>query len=523
MQHKIYKSLIDSVMVRRKDLMFLSMEELVAYGKKLSTRAKSESLDKLLVDAYALVCEVTKKVVREHPNIRATQIMAAVGLHEGKFIEMQNGEGKTLAATMPAYLNSLKEQHVHIATYNDYLACRDALWMGPIYAALGLTVGVVVSGAQYQLQWDIHDDTKEEGGDATYRLVSCSRANAYACDVTYGTHADFVMDYLKDNLAIRAIDIVQNSHLDYIILDEADSVLIDNANQMAEIVEVIPIDQSWYRTLFDVAKQLQQSQDYRVSTASYIAIELTASGIARTEVLLRQEGLLGISEPLYGVEAAGIAEQVIQSLYAMHAYKKDRDYIVVDGRVKVIDTYTGRVIGGSKFQRGIQQAIEVKEGVEVTPRYRKKASISYQHFFKYYKKMAGMTATAKEHSKELSAVYNKHVVEIPPFISSQRKDYIDLIYLTQKGRLYAVIAMIEEVHQKGQGQPILVNTMSIEMADEIGGLLKERDINCHVLHAKHAEKEAEIIAQAGQQGAVLTVNHFRTHWLITGTVLGIPR
>ncbi len=497
----MYRILIDDIMSRRKDLMYLSVEELAAYGKKLDTRAKSEPLDKLLVDAYALVCEVAKKVVREHPNIRTTQIMAAIALHEGKFVEMQNGEGKTLAATMPVYLNSLKKQHVHIATYNDYLARRDALWMGPIYAALGLTVGVVVPEAQYQLQWDIHD-TKEEEQYATYGLVFCSRKNAYACDVIYGTHLDFVFDYLYDNRAARAIDIVQGGHLDYIILDEADSVLIDKAHEMPRIAENIPTDQFWYRTLFDIAKQLKKSRDYSISTTRYITIELTTLGIARTEALLRQVGLLGTNEPLYGVEAAGIAEQIVQSLRAIHTYKKDRSYIVADGRVKAVDTYTGRVLEKSPFQRGIQQALEVKEGVEVTSRNRTMASISYQHFFKLYKKMAGMTATAKEHRPELLAVYNKHVVEIPPFAGSRRKDYADLIYRTQKGRLHAAIDEIEATHQKGQGRPILVNTMSIEMADKVGQLLSERGIECQVLHAKHAAIEAEIIAQAGKRGTV---------------------
>jgi preprotein translocase subunit SecA len=498
----MYRILIDDIMSRRKDLMYLSVEELAAYGRKLDTRAKSEPLDKLLVDAYALVCEIAKKVVREHPDIRTTQIMAAIALHEGKFVEMQNGEGKTLAATMPVYLNCLKGQHVHIATYNDYLACRDILWMGPIYAVLGLTVGVVMSEAQYQLQQDIHDDTKEEDHDVTYKLVLCSRANAYACDVVYGTHVVFVFDYLRDNQATRAIDIVQGGHLDYIILDEADNVLIDNANQMMQIIEKIPVVQSWYHTLFDIAEQLQKPQDYNIFTTSSTAIELTTLGIARTEEFLWQKGLLRTKVPLYGVEAVGVAEQIIQSLHAIHTYKKDRDYIVVDGRVKVIDFYTGRVQEGDKFQRGIQQAIEVKEGLEVTSREMTMASISYQHFFKHYKKMAGMTATAKEHYKELSVVYGKHVVEILPFTSSQRKDYTDLIYRTQEGRLNAVIDEIEAMHRKGQGRPILVNTMSIEMADEIGRLLKERDINCQVLHAKHAEIEAEIIAQAGKRGTV---------------------
>lgn len=496
------KKLIENILSRRNELMYHSLQELTSCGKELMERARSGPLDNLQVEAFALVCEVAKNVVNDHPGMRATQIMAGIALHEGKFVEMQNGEGKTLAATMPAYLNTFKEQHVHIATYNDYLARRDALWMGPIYAALGLTVGVVVPGEQYRLQYAFQRDEQEDEYTSMCSLLPCTRQNAYACNVVYGTHTDFIMDYLLDNLVQRASDVVQGGHLDYLILDEADSVLIDKANEMPRIVRKLAINDAWYHRLLEIALQLQEPKDYLLSRNWSTTIELTLAGIARAEALLRQANLLEQDVPLYSAEAAGLAEQIVQSLRAIHIYKRDQDYIVVDGCVLTVDFYTGRAEKNTPYPGGLQQAIEAKEGVALTERSRTTASISYQHFFKLYKKTAGMTATAREHRPELLAVYNKRVVEIPPFASSRRKDEPDRIYRTQQGRLEALLEEIEERYQSGRGRPLLVNTMSIEMADSIGQSLSDRGIPCQVLHARHARSEAEIIARAGKRGTV---------------------
>lgn len=514
--------LVNDIMARKQQFQ-RNLEELIAHGSSLRERAKEKQLNELLVDAYALVCEVATIVVKEHPNVRRQQIQAAIELHKGKIVEMENGEGKTLAATMPAYLNSLKEGHsVHIATYNDYLAHRDALWMGPIYATLGLNVGVIDSEKSYRLQAippSLSEPTPTQEAETGYTLTSCTRASAYECDIVYGTHAEFALDYLRDNTVTSEADLVQNDRLNFIILDEADSVLIEDAHTPVQVVKKHAVDAQRFRSMSWVANELQTPQDYIVVPFQW-SIELTKDGIVNAELLLRQQGILSETGRLYSIDSPGITQQLIQALRAKQFYHRDKQYIVVDGRVEPINMTTGRSLKRSSYPGGIQQAIEAREGVEITEMNVVKASISYQHFFKHYAKMAGMTATAKEHRRELRVVYNKRIVTIDPFKPSQRKPWPDRIYKTSeqrlngvideiarlhepgKGRPLLIIDEVERLHQQGNGRPLLINVRDIKQADELGQRLRERGIIPQVLHAKNEAEEAKIIQNAGQCGAL---------------------
>jgi preprotein translocase subunit SecA len=459
---------------------FLSLSELQAKSDQLRQRAKGESLDAILPEAYALVREMAYRILNMRPY--DVQIMGAIALHEGRITEMSNGEGKTLVATLPVYLNCLSGQGVHVATYNDYLARRDALWMGPLYAALGLTVGVIQLGSlSYRLE-QIADH---------YQLIACERKAAYDCDVTYGTHQEFVFDYLRDNLVLEKEELVQDQ-LDYIILDEADSVLIDLARGPKNIPEYLEYDPNFYRKMMTVAKSLLQNRDY-ILIVQYSAVELTYEGICASQ------NLLGI-EDLYSVTQAGVAQQLIQSLQALHYYKPDREYIVDQDTIVVIDQYTGRRSPGGLFPNGLHQAIQAKEQVSITPEQYILATISFQRFFPLYKKMAGMTATAKWREDELQEVYNAKVVVIPPNNELHREELTDRIYQTKEAQFDAIIAGTKEINDIGR--PVLIGTQTIEEAEKIRDLLADEGIEAQVLHAKNDEHEARIIAAAGRKGAV---------------------
>lgn len=464
----------------------LSDDELVARGDELRTQVKNGQVpEKNLIEAYALVREVIYRISKI--RLYDEQIMGAIALYNGLIIEMQNGEGKTFVAISPAYLRYLSGQRVHIATDNDYLASRDALWMGPIYAALGMSVGIIEAGDQaYRV---ILNDS------STCTKVSCTRKDVYSCDVVYGAHTEFVFNYLDDNLALDLQNIVMSDYLDYIILDEADSALIDRARTPVRRVKVLGCDPDWYRTVLEVCQQLQLTRDYDRRT-----FELTEQGMKNVENLLKMQNLLKGSGSLYDTQNAGLADQLLQSLRAIHLYKRDREYIVKDGMVMPVDSSTGRPLRGGGFSNGVQQAVQAKEGVPVTPETVPLAEISYQHFFKLYKAMAGMTATARERSQEFLDVYGKAVIEIPLHQPNRRKNLTDLIYRTPAGRLNAVLAEVEEMHT--QGRPVLINTLTVEKAEELVALLVAEGIPCSVLHARHYEQEASIIQKAGSKGAV---------------------
>ena len=461
-----------------------SDSELARIRDSLVERAKNgSSLDELLPEAYALVREVADRTLNMRPY--DNQIMGAIALHEGTIIEMANGEGKTLVATMPAFLNTLAGQKVHIATYNEYLAARDARWMGPLYTRLGLSVAVITRepDVAYRL----------EKRNAIYDLIICSRREAYACDVTYGTYQDFVFDYLRDNSVTSEQEAVQEG-LDYIILDEADNVLIDLADTPNILASALSTDLNLYEALFAVAQNLQQGQDYLL-----YPLQFTMRGIDHAEAMLRAVGII-VDNSLYSIENAGIAAQLLRSICSIHFYAINREYIVQNGSVIPIDIYTGRLKVGGTFSNGIHQALEAKEGVSITPENLPRATISYQYFFKLYHKMAGMTATAIERDNEFRNVYSARVVVIPPNQPIRREEFPDLIYRTDSGRTQAVLDEVKELHSIGR--PVLINTLTIEKADEIGELLDKEAIPYMMLHAKYHEREAQIIAQAGRSGAV---------------------
>nr|WP_276318678.1 preprotein translocase subunit SecA [Marinitoga lauensis] len=381
---------------------------------------------------------------------------------------MKTGEGKTLVATLPVYLNALTEKGVHLATHNDYLAKRDAQWMGPVYEFLGLSVGFIQAGMDNE-----------------------DRKKAYQCDVTYGTANEFGFDYLRDNLVYDLNDKVQRGH-HYAIVDEADSILIDEARTPLIISGPSDTPSHLYTKFASIARKLRRDEDFTLDEKSK-AVILTDEGISRLEKML------GI-ENLYDPKNIHFLFHTLNALKALHYFKRDKDYIIQDGEVIIVDEFTGRLMHGRRYSEGLHQAIEAKEGVKVKEESLTYATITFQNYFRMYEKLAGMTGTAKTEEDEFKQIYNCEVVVIPTNKPVIRKDKNDLIYKTQKEKWNAVINEIKERFKKGQ--PMLVGTTSIETSELLSHMLKKEGIPHNVLNAKYHEKEAEIIAQAGQKGMI---------------------
>ncbi len=428
--------------------------------------ADGETLDDLLPEAYACVREAARRTIgQRHFDV---QVMGAIALHEGQIAEMNTGECKTLTSTMPAYLNALLGRGVHIVTVNDYLAKRDSEWMGPIYRLLGLRVGLI----QAQM-------TPEQ------------RRPAYAADITYGTNNEFGFDYLRDNMAMRAEDMVQRGHY-YAIVDEVDSILIDEARTPLIISGMVADSAKWYQTFARLAPRLQRDVDYEVDEAKK-TIAITESGVAKVEEAL---GIDNLYEHIH----TPLVHHLQNALRAKELYKRDVDYIVTNGEVKIVDEFTGRILEGRRYSEGLHQAIEAKEGVRIKEENQTLATITIQNYFKMYEKLAGMTGTAKTQLAEFEQVYKLGVVEVPTNRPMIRVDHQDVIYKTEEAKWRAVVEDIVERHRKGQ--PVLVGTISIEKSEKLSAMLNRRGIPHHVLNAKNHEKEAMIIAQAGRKGAV---------------------
>ncbi|RMG59373.1 MAG: preprotein translocase subunit SecA [Deltaproteobacteria bacterium] len=427
---------------------------------------KGESLDDLLPEAFAVVREVSKRVLgMRHFDV---QLIGGVVLHEGKIAEMKTGEGKTLVATLPVYLNALTGKGVHVVTVNDYLARRDAEWMGPIYNFLGLEVGVIVHGL---------DDEE--------------RKKAYAADVTYGTNNEFGFDYLRDNMKFSLDDMVQRE-LHYAIVDEVDSILIDEARTPLIISGPSEESTEKYYVANSVVTQLRKERDYTVDEKARTAV-LTEEGVARVE------RLLGVDN-LYDPKNMDILHAVNQALKAHALFKRDVDYVVKDGEVIIVDEFTGRLMPGRRYSDGLHQALEAKEGVKIESENQTLASITFQNYFRMYEKLAGMTGTADTEAVEFKEIYNLDVVVIPTNKPMIRIDYPDVVYRTEKEKFRAVVEEIKELYRVGR--PVLVGTVSIEKSEKLSRMLKREGIPHNVLNAKHHEKEAEIIAEAGQKGKV---------------------
>jgi len=423
---------------------------------------KGETLDDILPEVFAVVREAAKRVTKMRPF--DVQLIGGIVLHQGKIAEMATGEGKTLVATMPAYLNALGGNSVHVVTVNDYLAKRDRYWMGEIYEFLGLEVGLIQ-----------HD------------MAISERKKAYEADITYGTNNEFGFDYLRDNMAVRLEDVVQRGY-DFAIVDEVDSILIDEAR--TPLIISGPTDESTkiYQQVNRIATRLQEDVDYKVYEKEK-TITITEVGVSRIE------GLLQIKN-LYDEKNMSVQHHIIQSLKAQRLFKKDVDYIVKDGEVIIVDEFTGRLMFGRRYSDGLHQAIEAKEGVVIARENQTLATITFQNYFRLYKKLSGMTGTAKTEEEEFIHIYNLPVVVIPPNKRLIRNNYADVIYRTEREKFKAVIEEIVEVHK--MGRPILVGTVSIDKSETLSKLLKKENIEHNVLNAKNHEREAEIITQAGQ-------------------------
>ena len=427
---------------------------------------RGEALDELLPEAFAVVREAARRTLGERPF--DVQLIGGIVLHEGKIAEMATGEGKTLVATMPAYLNALLGRGVHIVTVNDYLAKRDAEWMGVIYRFLGLEVGVIV-----------HDMEDPE------------RKRAYQADITYGTNNEFGFDYLRDNMKFSLEDCVQRE-LFYAIVDEVDSILIDEARTPLIISGPAEESTEKYYHINRIIPYLKREVHFTVDEKTH-TVALTEEGVAKVEELLGVDNL-------YDPRHIDLVHHVSQALRAHHLFKRDRDYVVKDGKVIIVDEFTGRLMPGRRWSDGLHQAIEAKEGVRIESENQTLATITFQNYFRMYKKLAGMTGTADTEAVEFKKIYDLDVVVIPTNRPLIRTNYPDVIYKTEKEKFQAVVREIEELHKKGR--PVLVGTVSIEKSERLSQMLKRRGIPHHVLNAKHHAKEAEIIAQAGRLRAV---------------------
>lgn len=449
-----------------------------------------ETLDDLLPEAFAVVREVAKRTLRmRHFDV---QLIGGIVLHEGKIAEMKTGEGKTLVATLPVYLNALTGKGVHVVTVNDYLAKRDAQWMGPIYEFLGLSVGVIVHGL-----------TDEE------------RQRAYNSDITYGTNNEFGFDYLRDNMKYDLSHYVQRE-LNYAIVDEVDSILIDEARTPLIISGPSEESTDKYYKIDRIIPKLRKGIDFTIDEKARTVI-LTEEGNSRVEQLL------GISN-LYDPSNIELVHHVLQGLRAHHLFKRDVDYVVRDGEVIIVDEFTGRLMPGRRWSDGLHQAIEAKEGVKIESENQTLATITFQNYFRMYKKLAGMTGTADTEAEEFAKIYNLDVVVIPTNKPMIRIDYPDVIYKTERAKFNAVIKEIEELHRKGQ--PVLVGTISIEKSEILSSMLKKKGIPHSVLNAKYHEREAEIIAQAGRSGSVTIATNMAgrgTDIILGGNPEGLAR
>ena len=445
----------------------LSDEELAHRTIEFRERSGAgESLDDLLPEAFATVREAARRTIgQRHFDV---QLMGGVALHRGNIAEMKTGEGKTLVSTLPGYLNSLEGNGVHVVTVNDYLAKRDSEWMGGVYRFLGLNVGLIQANM-----------TPEQ------------RRPAYGADITYGTNNEFGFDYLRDNMAMRAEHMVQRGHR-FAIVDEVDSILIDEARTPLIISGMVADSAKWYQTFARIAPRLTAEQDYEVDEGKH-QVAITESGVAKVEELLQIENLYEhVNTPL--------VHHMQNALRAKELYKRDVQYVVTQGEVKIVDEFTGRVLEGRRYSEGLHQAIEAKEGVRIKEENQTLATITIQNYFKMYDKLSGMTGTAKTQLTEFEETYDISVIEIPTNRPMVREDSHDLIYKNETAKWDAVVEDIRERNEGGQ--PILVGTVSIEKSEILSGHLTRGGVPHHVLNAKNHEREAVIVAQAGRKGSV---------------------
>jgi preprotein translocase subunit SecA len=452
---------------------------------KFKERLKDgETLDDILPEAFAAVREVSRrKLNMRHFDV---QLLGGVVLHEGKIAEMKTGEGKTLAATLPLYLNALTGKGADLVTVNDYLAKRDAQWMGPIYHTLGLSVGVI----QHELSF-IYDPDFAGSDESLFHLKPASRKEAYGADITYGTNNEFGFDYLRDNMKFSLEEYVQRE-LHYAIVDEVDSILIDEARTPLIISGPTEDSTEKYYTIDGIIPRLKKEIHYTVDEKAKQAL-LTEEGVSKVEELLKIDNL-------YDPRHIEILHHVNQGLHAHVLKRRDIDYVVKDGQVMIVDEFTGRLMPGRRWSEGLHQAVEAKEKVRIEKENQTLATITFQNYFRMYEKLAGMTGTADTEAAEFHSTYNLDVVVVPTNESMIRTDSPDVVYKTEKEKFMAVVKEIKQWYDKGR--PVLVGTISIENSEKLSKFLSRQGVPHHVLNAKHHEREAEIVAQAGRLKAV---------------------
>ena len=463
-------------------------KQLQAQTGKLKERLKKESLDAILPDAFAVVREASHRVLgMRHFDV---QLIGGMVLHEGNVAEMKTGEGKTLVATLAVYLNALSEKGVHVVTVNDYLAQRDAGWMAELYHFLGLTTGVIKADHSFRYNPDFvnndHDDPRMK------HLEEVSRQDAYAADITYGTNNEFGFDYLRDNM-VREVDQLRQRELNFAIVDEVDSILIDEARTPLIISAPSVTSGSAYAQFAKVVRPLRKNKDFEVDEKRKQVI-LTDDGVDKLEKALAIDNLYASSNirTIYHLQ---------QALRAQALYHRDKDYVVsTDGEVVIVDEFTGRLLAGRRYNEGLHQAIEAKEGVEVQEESMTLASISFQNYFRLYDKLSGMTGTAMTEAEEFHQIYKLDVVEIPTNRTIARKDRTDRIYRTEGAKFKAIVREVKTLHTKGQ--PVLIGTSSIEKNEALGAALTKAGVPHQVLNAKNNEREALTVAKAGEKGSV---------------------
>ena len=465
---KRFASAVSRINALEPSMQALSDDDLADLGPLFRERAiGGESLDELLPEVFAAVREVSGRTLGlRHFDV---QLMGGIALHEGKIAEMKTGEGKTLVATLAVVLNALKGEGVHLVTVNDYLAQRDAEWMGPIYKFLGLSVGVIYAF-----------------------MDQAERVAAYKADVTYGTNSEFGFDYLRDNMAVSASQLVQREH-SFIILDEVDSILIDEARTPLIISGPSEDNVEVYRKADDVARRLRKGEDFELEEKER-NVALTEAGIARCEKVL------GLPDLFTDYQRSELGHRIVQALKAHHLFQRDVHYVNKDGEIVIVDEFTGRLMFGRRYSDGLHQAIEAKERVSVGRENQTLATITLQNYVRMYRKVAGMTGTAATEEEEFKDIYGLEVVVIPTHMPMIRKDNPDVIFRTRQEKFAAVADDVEETHRTGQ--PVLIGTTSIESSEILGKILKSRRIEHRILNAKYHEMEAQIVAQAGRLGAV---------------------
>ena len=443
-----------------------------------------ETLDDIIFEAFALVRETAWRILKmRHFDV---QLVGGIVLHQGKIAEMKTGEGKTLVATLPVYLNALDGRGAHVITVNDYLAKRDAQWMGPVYHHLGLSVGVIQHDASFLFDPDTHSEDK-----SYEHFKPCSRQEAYGADITYGTNNEFGFDYLRDNMKYEIADYCQRE-LNYAIVDEVDSILIDESRTPLIISGPSEESTGKYYKIDKSIPKLKRETDFTIDEKAKTAI-LTEDGCIKAEELLGVENLF---DPVH-IE---LVHHILQGLKAHHLFRRDVDYVVKDGQIVIVDEFTGRLMPGRRWSDGLHQAIEAMEGVKIESENQTLATITFQNYFRMYNKLSGMTGTADTEAAEFASTYNIDVMVIPTNKPMLRADNPDVIYKTERAKFDAVINDIVDCNRRGQ--PVLVGTISIERSELLGRMLKKKGVEHSVLNAKYHEKEAGIIAQAGRPGAV---------------------